>query len=102
MTSEQTSRESSFFRFLKNLAEASVLLGAGLFLIGWSYLYSYYRAFGLSADSLNFSVDTVLVHAIPVMEATAFRLLFTGTLLVLLIAGSFRASARWLSKPAFV
>jgi hypothetical protein len=99
---QQPSRGVTFFGFVKNLAEASVLLGAGLFVIGWSYLYGYYRAFGLSADSLNFSVDSVLVHSIPVIMGTAFWVTSVSVVLVLLFASAFRPIARLVNGPVFV
>jgi hypothetical protein len=49
MTPEHPPQDTTFLGFVKNLAEASVLLAAGLFLVGWSYLYGYFRSFGLSA-----------------------------------------------------
>lgn len=102
MTSEQVPKADTFLDFIKRLAEASVLLGAGLFLIGWSYLYGYYRAFGLSADDLSPSVNNVLVHCIPVTLGTAFRVGTLVIVLLLLAASCFRSTARWLGHPAFV
>jgi len=92
--------QSTFFGLVKNLVEASVLLAAGLFLIGWSYLYGYYRGFGLSADDLNLSVDSVLVHSIPVIRGTTFGITLACALVVLLVLGSFRRVQHVLSKPA--
>jgi len=99
MTQEQSSSAPTVFGFAKNLAEASIVLATGLFILGYSYLYGYYRAFGLSPDDLNLSVNTVLVHSIPVIRNTVFVI---TSICVLLAIGTFRKSARILDKPAFV
>jgi hypothetical protein len=72
MSWDQTSQSATFFGFMKSVAEASVLLGAGLFLTGWSYLYGYYRGFGLSTDNLKLSANSVLVRSIPVVMTWVF------------------------------
>ena len=53
---------------LKSLAEGSIVLGALIFVVGWSYSYGYYRSFGFSTDELKLSVDSILIHSIPVFE----------------------------------
>jgi hypothetical protein len=102
MNSEDTSPAISVFTLVKNLAEASVFLGAGLFLIGWSYLYGYYRDFGISADSLELSVNSVLVHSIPVIVRFAFWGTAIAVTTLLLILGSIRFTDRVFSRPPFV
>ena len=99
----QLPERTSFFGLVKNLAEVAVLLGAVLFVVGWSYLYGYYRSFGLSTDSLNFSVDTVLIHSIPVITRTAFWGTSVAVLIALLIASRLASSSRLVSAtPALV
>jgi hypothetical protein len=68
----QQSGELAPFQVLKALAEISIVVGAGLFLIGWSYLYGYYHGFGLSASELNLPVQAILIYSLPVIESTAF------------------------------
>jgi hypothetical protein len=68
----QQSGELAPFQVLKALAEISIVVGAGLFLIGWSYLYGYYRGFGLSAGELNLPLQAILIYSLPVIETTAF------------------------------
>src|ERR1700686_4727467 len=102
MDSDTTARTGTFLDFIKRLAEVSVLLGAFLFLIGWSYFYGYYRSFGLSPDSLGVSVDSVLVHSIPVILGTAFWVSALAVTVVLFGLGYFRTTRRFLSNPALV
>lgn len=106
MTSVDTGQPqtvATFFDFIKKIAEVSVLLGALLFLVGWSYLYGYYSGFGLSADDMGFSVDNVLVHALPVIVGSSWRLRVVIVIIMLLVAyfGSTRRLS-WLRQPAIV
>jgi hypothetical protein len=102
MDSEQAAQTATFFSFVKNLAEVSVVLGAGFYLIGWSYLYGYYHGFGLSSDNLNFSVDSVLVHSIPVIWNPRFLVTAIIVMVALWVVSRFRAGARLLSQVGFV
>ncbi|MGA2236969.1 MAG: hypothetical protein ABSG23_15990 [Terriglobales bacterium] len=83
---EQRQTAVTLFEFIKKLAEISALLGALLFLVGWSYLYGYYSGFGLSADDMGFSVDNVLVHALPVIVGSSWYLRVAIVIIVLLVA----------------
>lgn len=75
--------QTSLFDLIKNIAEVSALLGALLFLMGWSYLFGYYRGFGLSMENVGVSVYSVLVHAIPVIAACWIIDLIAVVLLIL-------------------
>jgi len=52
---------------LKRIAEVSAIVGALLYVAGWSYLYSYYRTFGLSVGDLDFPIQVPLIYSFPVM-----------------------------------
>lgn len=56
------------FKILKTVAEVSIVLGAIVFVTGWSYIYGYYHHFGLSTGELNFSTQAVLVYSLPVVR----------------------------------
>jgi hypothetical protein len=60
------------FQVLKTLAEISVVIGAGLYVTGWSYLYGYYRGFGLPASDIP--SQSALVYSLPVLQSTQFLL----------------------------
>lgn len=51
--------------FLDSVFKAIVLVGAWLFLLGWSYLYTYYRYFGVNINSLDFPFYHYLVFSFP-------------------------------------
>ena len=44
--------DRGIFSFFKQLAELSLISGALLYLSGWSYLFGYFRAFGLTPGDL--------------------------------------------------
>src|SRR5215467_14174729 len=99
---ESPSHEAfGLFDLVKRLAEASVVLGAGLFLTGWSYLYGYYSGFGLTADDLGFSVDRVVIHSMPVLLRPCFLVTVVLAAVLLWVLYRFRATAA-LRNPAFV
>lgn len=85
----------------KTFAEMSLLIGAELFILGWSYLYGYYRAFGILVSEVNFSAQTTLAYALAVAETRRFIL---GFLAVVLLIAFFqiRRVSNILGHPAFV
>ena len=76
------------FKILKTVAEGSIVLGAVIFVTGWSYIYGYYHHFGLSSGELNFSTQAVLVYALPVVRTWEVFVPFFVVLLVAFV-GSF-------------
>jgi hypothetical protein len=92
----------SFFDFIKSLAEISVVLGALLFLIGWSYLYGYFSGFGLSTDDLGLSPYNILIHCIPVIAGTKFLITSMLAIVLFVVAGYFDVTRRLLREIAFV
>ena len=101
--SSNATEPRTFFETVKLLAEISIVLGVGFFLIGWSYLYGYYRVFGLRIVELNFTPQTMLVYSLPVIESLTFRLIFVTALAVLVIIRWLLPTlARTLSRPISV
>jgi hypothetical protein len=84
------SRRVDPFLVLKGLAEVSIVVGAGLFVIGWSYLYGYYHGFGLSASELSFSPQAVLIHSLPVIKTPHFLLTAIGIIFALFLLSLLR------------
>ena len=64
---EGSSERQSVLGTLKQVAEASLILGALLYCAGWSYLYAYFHAFGLSLGDFDFSTESFLVFSLPVV-----------------------------------
>lgn len=93
---------ATFIQAIKALAEISVAVGAGLFLIGWSYLYGYYRSFGLSANELNFPLQTTFMYSLPVIQTCRFVLALVVLMGLLFVGGRFPIIARALSQTALV
>jgi hypothetical protein len=51
----------------KKVAEASILLAALLYAMGWTYLYSYYKTFGLSLRELDLPLQDSIVFSFRVV-----------------------------------
>jgi hypothetical protein len=93
MDSEHTPK-AELFEVIKRLAEISVLIGTFLFLVGWSYMYGYYRGFGLTPNDGNLSVNNVLVHCIPVVRRTGFLVCAAIAVLLPVLLASFKRAQR--------
>jgi hypothetical protein len=103
MNSTASEKPQSFFDTIKLLAEISIVFGTGLFLIGWSYLFGYYRVFGLRIIELNLSPQTMLVYSLPVLENRTFYLTFFSALAILaIVCWRVPAFASTLSRPLSV
>jgi hypothetical protein len=61
------SSDRGIFSFFKQLAELSLISGALLYLSGWSYLFGYFRAFGLTPGDLTLPVQVALAFSAPVV-----------------------------------
>ena len=64
----------------KKVAEASILLAALLYAMGWTYLYSYYKTFGISLREVDLPLQDSLVFSFRVV----FDSWLIGTGLVLI------------------
>jgi hypothetical protein len=71
---------------LKPVAEVSILIGAALFVIGWSYLYAYFHGFGLTTSELGFTYQTVLIYSLAVIHTCKFLIGALLSTVILLIA----------------
>ena len=91
---ESPSEQKSVLGTLKQVAEASVILGALLYCAGWSYLYGYFRAFGLSLNEFDFSIQSFLVFSLPVVIKWSVLAAFVLSYVVIRIAALF-ASKRF-------
>lgn len=85
-------RTAGFLELLRKVAEGSVVLGALLFVAGWSYLYGYYTTFGISLGDIDFSAEVILAFSFPVVFS---RL---GSLLIVLLAVIYQLSRKYLAR----
>jgi hypothetical protein len=65
--SDSSGAEEGSFAFLKSLAEASSVSVGFAFVVGWSYLASYYRTFGLNPLELDLPLPVVCTTAVYVL-----------------------------------
>ena len=66
--------EEDTFGALKALAEIGGLLLALAFVAGWSYMASYYTAFGLNPLELDFSVPATAAFALHVLRTSGWQM----------------------------
>lgn len=97
---EQNAR--TFIQGLKALAETSIVLTAALFLVGWSYLYGYYRAFGLSATELGFPIQSVFMFSLPVIQTRWFIAAFLLLIVILFLGNWSRVIGDVISDPVSI
>jgi hypothetical protein len=92
--SSQEAKKYDPVQVLKPVAEVSILIGAALFVIGWSYLYGYYHGFGLTTSELGFTYQTVLIYSLAVIHTCKFLLGALLSAVILLIAYLFLCRIR--------
>jgi hypothetical protein len=85
-SSKSAGQQRSVLGAVKQVAETSVVLGALLYGAGWSYLYGYFRAFGLSLGQFDFSTENYLVFALPVVfKWKVLTVIVAGYILLLIV-----------------
>ncbi len=89
--SDVSQQAASFLELLKRIAEASLVLGAVLYSAGWSYLYGYYSAFGVSIGELNIGTPETVMFSFKVLFHGRLPILIVG--IILLVEG-----AVWFSR----
>jgi hypothetical protein len=95
---DQSQKSAGFVQLAKTFAEMSALIGAELFVVGWSYLYGYYQGFGLRANELGFSVQAILIYSLPALQTTTFLIGFAIFVVAVWVAQR-GAISRILSQP---
>jgi hypothetical protein len=74
--------DGGILSFFKQLAELSLITGALLYLSGWSYLFGYFRAFGLTVGDLTLPVQVALAFSAPVILGWPSILLISSALIL--------------------
>jgi hypothetical protein len=88
--SDSSGAEAGSLAFLKSLAEVSSVSVGFAFVVGWSYLASYYRTFGLNPMELDLPLPVVCTTAVYVLYSAAWPwLLAAWPWLLLVVALSF-------------
>jgi hypothetical protein len=87
---------SSALILLKPLAEVASVFLALSFVAGWSYLSSYYNAFGLNPLELDISASVAAMFALHVIYQSVWPLIIVGIFTALLIFGRrYSPSGAW-------
>ena len=91
----EESGSSLLLDLFKNVAEVSIVLTALLYAAGWTYLYSYYKSFGLSLRELDLPLQDSLVFSFRVIFDS--RPIALGLLLIVAIL-AWIANRRWTQR----
>jgi len=92
-TPTEKSADDGILELIKGVAEGSIVLAAFLFLAGWSYIYGYYRSFGLSLGDFDLPAAVTLTFSFPVIFRWPVLLVIFATALVYLVLR--RHATRW-------
>ena len=77
---------NTFLPVLKAVAETAIVVAAILYAAGWSYLYGYYKSFGISISNLDLSVPDALIFSFRVFFDNPA---FAAGLTILVLLGVF-------------
>ncbi len=88
-------KKHPFLELVSLITGATVLLAALLYAAGWSYLYQYYRSFGIRVSELNLSVNDALIYSLTVIFNDRWSVF--GLVLVIVI-GSAILMIPWVSQ----
>lgn len=64
---ERDKERFSFLDLISGMAGSAVIFGGFLYVGGWSYLYQYYRSFGLELSDVDIPVYDALIYSLPVI-----------------------------------
>ena len=83
---EKGSNPSFQWGLFGNIPAILILASVVLFVTGWSYLYGFYSAFGVSLDDLSFTIQEIMVFANQAIgSAVVLGAIITIVTLVLLV-----------------
>jgi len=83
---------------ISTIGELTILFAALLYVAGWSYLYQYYKTFGVRLSALNLPIYDALVYSLTTIFS-GFRSVFVCLLLIVMISAIF--SIDRLNEPPF-
>jgi len=76
-------RKHPFLELVSSITGATVLFAALLYTAGWSYLYQYYKAFGIRVSELNVAIYDSLVYSLPVIFSDFWSIFWLLTAIIL-------------------
>lgn len=72
MSKRNDEEAPSFLDIVTGVAGSSIVFGGLLYAGGWSYLYQYYRHFGLEISDLDIPAYDALIYSLPVIFNSAW------------------------------
>ena len=98
-----TENKHPLLELVSSITGATVLFGALLYLAGWSYLYQYYKSFGIRVSDLNLPVNDALVYSMTVIFKDFWSVFWLVIVIIIFFATlTIRRVSRWLLKPIAV
>lgn len=91
-THGRNSDDGDPFSVLKSIAEVSAVFVGLTFVVGWSYLASYYRTFGLNPVELDIPIPVVATIALHVLYSSVWPLPTVAVAIAALAAAAHRLS----------
>ena len=88
-------RTHPLLQLVSSITGGIVLLGALLYVAGWSYLYQYYKTFGVRVSELNLPLYDALVYSLTVIFSSFWSFFW---LFLLIIIGGAILSIRWINE----
>lgn len=78
-------KKPPFLELISSITGATVLFAALLYTAGWSYLYQYYKTFGVRISELNLPVNDALIYSLAVISKDTWSV-FWFVLLIVIVA----------------
>jgi|GEM_PF-2661613 len=88
-------KKHPFLELVSSITGATVLLAALLYAAGWSYLYQYYKAFGIRVTELNLPLYDALIYALTVIFHDGWSVFW---LVLLIVIGSAILNIKFINK----
>ncbi len=96
-------KKHPFLELVSSITGTTVLFAALLYAAGWSYLYQYYKSFGIRVSELNLPVYDALIYSLTVIFKDGWSVF--GFILLIIIAAvvlTIRRVSQMLLKPVAV
>ena len=96
-------KKHPFLELISWIAGATVLFAALLYAAGWSYLYQYYKSFGIRVSELNLPVNDALIYSLTVIFNDGWSVFgFVLPIIIAAVVLTIRRVSQKLLKPIAV
>lgn len=100
---DRAEKKPPFLELVSSITGTTVLFAALLYAAGWSYLYQYYKSFGIRVSELNLPVYDALIYSLTVIFRDGWSVFWFILLIIMASAVlTIRRVSQKLSKPLAV